>query len=178
MKNPAHDSFKKQLDWVMDRPGGKRRFASAVFSWQMARQTVSELMENRSYVREESTEDERNFRAIQLEKLLMGYFFEMEDFFDHWASMLRDAGHLSDEIKVTKKSFKDSLKTLVKSSDLRDVRNGVAFHFTRFIHQPEELVRVYRVVLDIESDHLERVFLAMYECGEVLSGLSAELAMS
>ena len=137
--------FNRQLDWVTSLKGDAKIDAGSVIHWHGICTTVNLLVVLFNQVNlGESAIDTRGEREIQIKKMIVGLFYEMDGCLDFWATQLVQKGRLTKNIESKKKVFKKFLK-VVGVPLLKEIRNALAFHFTDYISQPDALIATYRL---------------------------------
>jgi len=161
----AHDHFHNQMNWVQGLSGDEKVTAGTVVAWQSVATTLNELVKhfNTKTFGSEQPELKRD-REVQLKKVIIGMLYEMDACLDFWAGKLNEEGLLDQEIKDQKKDFKTACKK-VGLDVLKGIRNGVAFHFTDYLADPDAIVETYMKVDQISLDSINEILRAANLCG-------------
>ncbi len=106
----ANDHFQSQLDWVRGLVGDNKVKAGSVVSWQAISSTLNEMVKHFNTIALNSVlgSDEQSlkrYREVQLKKVVIGLLYEMDDCLDYWASELRKANLLDQDIVEKKKGI-------------------------------------------------------------------------
>ena len=109
-------------------------------------------------------QEAKRYREVQLKKVVIGLLFEMDECLDFWAGELQKADLLDQDIKDKKKEYKTACKK-VGLDVLRQIRNGVAFHFTDYLKDPEAVVATYQTVDQITLVSINEILCAANFCG-------------
>ena len=153
------------IDWVQSLDGDDKVKAGSVMSWQATASTLNELVKHFNAITFGSDDPEaKRYREVQLKKVIIGLLFEMDACLDLWAGELQKADLLDQEIKDKKKEFKTACKK-VGLDVLKQIRNGVAFHFTDYLKDPEAVVATYQQVDQITMDSINEILRAANFCG-------------
>jgi hypothetical protein len=161
----ASDRFQSQLDWVRGVAGDEKVRASSVVSWQAIASTLNEIVRHFNAIAFVSDEqDSKRYREVQLKKVIIGLLYEMDACFDYWASELRKANLLDQDIVDKKKEFKTVCKK-VGLDVLKQIRNGVAFHYKDYLTEPDAMVSTYETVDQIWLDSINEILRAANLCG-------------
>ncbi len=159
------DDFERQISWVESLDGDDKAKAGSVVAWQGISTTLNELLSrfNEINLTPEPDKKQRN-REAHLKKMIVGMLFELDSCLNFWAKVLLDDKLLSDEIKHKKKAFKTEINK-VGLDTLKSIRNGVAFHCTEYLSNPDALTKTYRKVDSMNLDALSRIHKAAIDCG-------------
>ncbi len=155
------DIFDTRINWIKMLNGKKKEQAGSIVAWQFVVDTLQVLVQSFSSIT--GDDDKRRIRESQIKKMLIGMLFEMDECLDLWANQLRINGLLDDEIKRLKKKFKQSSR---KVSDLKDIRNGIAFHFADSLLVPDAIIELYTRVDKISLDTINEIMTGGILCGE------------
>jgi hypothetical protein len=161
----ASDQFQSQLEWVRGLAGDDKVKAGSVVSWQAIAATLNEIVKHFNVIAFGSEEPKsRRYREVQLKKVVIGLLYEMDACLDYWANELRKADLLDQDITDKKKEFKTACKK-VGLDVLKQVRNGVAFHYTDYLSDPDAIVTTYEKVDQITLDSINDILRAANLCG-------------
>lgn len=161
----AADHFDKQMEWVQSLTGDQKVIAGSVVAWQAIATTLNELVKHfNSIAHGSQEEDSKRTREVQLKKVIIGMLYEMDGCLDYWAMMLREKGLLDQKIKECKKKFKRACRK-IGLHVLKQVRNGVAFHFTDFLSDPDAIVEVYRMIDRMSLCSINEILREANHCG-------------
>lgn len=157
--------WKSQLDWIRGLTGDDKVKVGSVVSWQATAVTLNEIVKHFNVITFGSNEaDSQRCREVQLKKIVVGLLYEMDACLDFWANELQKAHLLDQDIVDTKKEFKTACKK-VGLDVLKQVRNGVAFHYTDYLTDPEAIVSTYERVDQITLDSINEILYAANACG-------------
>ncbi len=159
------DDFERQISWVEQLHGDEKAKAGSIVAWQGISTTLDELVNRFNDINLATIADnkQRN-REAHLKKLIVGMLFEIDSCLDYWTRLLNEDGQLTDDIKAKKKKFKTETKKIGLDT-LKTIRNGIAFHCTNYLSDPEALTKTYRKVDAISLKALSSVHLAAVDCG-------------
>jgi hypothetical protein len=159
------DEFERQISWVESLDGDDRAKAGSVVAWQGISTTLNELVSRFNDIKlaPAPNKKQRN-REVHLKKLIVGMLFELDSCLDYWARLLREDGLLTNDINDKKKAFKTEMKK-VGLDKLKSIRNGIAFHCTDYLSEPDALIETYRTVDSMSIDALRRIHTAAIDCG-------------
>ncbi len=161
----ANDRFETEIDWVQRLTGDEKVKAGSVVSWQAITTTLNELVKHFNAITFGADQPEtRRYREVQLKKVIIGLLYEMDACFDYWAWKLREANLLDKAIVDKRKEFKTACKK-VGLDVLKGIRNGVAFHFTDYLSDPDAIVATYQTVDGISLDSINEILGAATQCG-------------
>ena len=153
------------MSWVQGLSGDEQIKAGSVVAWQCIATTLNELVKNFNNITFGSDNEElKRNREVQLKKVIIGMLYEMDGCLDYWARVLNDKGLLDQQIKEKKKQFKTACKQ-VGLEVLKQVRNGVAFHFTDYLTDPTAIMETYTKIDQISLDSINEILRAGNLCG-------------
>jgi hypothetical protein len=153
------------MDWVQSLTGDQKVKAGTVVAWQSVATTLNELVKHFNCITFGSEQqDLRGDREVQLKKVIIGMLYEMDSCLDYWAGILNGEGLLDQEVKDKKKEFKTACKK-VGLDVLKSIRNGVAFHFTDYLSDPDAIVDTYTKIDQISLDSINEILRAANFCG-------------
>jgi hypothetical protein len=161
----AGDQFENQLNWIKGLTGEDRSKASSVVAWQCIATTNNELVKrfnDFSFGRTEQ-QSKHNYE-VQLKKVIIGTIYELNDCFHKWTAYLRRQGLFHDKLKCLKQTFEDTCRT-VGLSELKEIRNGVAFHFKEFLTDADAIIELYTNIDQIPREMLSKNVIAGHACG-------------
>ncbi len=164
----AGDKFQDQMNWILDQSGDEKVKAGMIVAWQSIETTLNELVKhfnNITFGLEQ--QDFKRYREVQLKKVIIGMLYEMDACLDFWAKKLNDKKLLDQEIKDKKKEFKTACKK-VGLDELKEIRNGVAFHFKKYLADPDAIVDTYTKVDKISLDSINEILRAAIRCGRAM----------
>lgn len=161
----AADDFERQITWVEQLDGDDKVKAGSVVAWQGISATLNELVNRFNDINLAPVADkaQRN-REAHVKKLIVGMLFELDSCLDYWAKLLIDDELFTGAIRDKKKAFKTETKK-VGLDALKSIRNGIAFHCTEYLSDPEALTETYRKVDSITVEALGRIHTAAIDCG-------------
>jgi hypothetical protein len=161
----AKDPFANQIDWITGLAGDDRAKAGSVVAWQCIATTINELVKRFNDISSGTTEPQfkRNCE-VQLKKMIIGMIYELRDCFNQWTADLRKRGMFNDTLKSLKRAFEDSCEK-VGLTQLKDIRNGVAFHFKESLTNPDAIVDLYTKIDEVPKETLSEIVIAAHECG-------------
>jgi hypothetical protein len=161
----AIDRFQSQLDWVRGFGGDDKVKAGSAVSWEAIASTLNEIVRQFNAITFGSNEqDSKRYREVQLKKVIIGLLYEMDACLDYWARELLKGNLLDQDIVDKKKEFKTACKK-VGLDVLKQIRNGVAFHFTDYLTDPDAIVSTYEKVDRITLDSINEILRAANLCG-------------
>jgi hypothetical protein len=161
----AGDHFEDQINWINGLTGDDRAKAGSVVAWQCVATTINELVKQFNDISFGTTEPHfKHNREVQLKKVIIGMIYELNDCFNQWTAELRKGGLFDDKLKGLKKAFEDSCAKL-GLSQLKEIRNGVAFHFKESLTDPDGIVELYTKIDQIPKETLSAIVIAAHECG-------------
>jgi hypothetical protein len=159
------DHFQDQMEWVQGLSGQQRIDAGAVVAWQCTATTLNELVKNFNTIVSGSDDPgSKHDREVQLKKVIIGMLYEMDKGLDLFAGMLKGKDLLDQDIKDKKREFKTACKK-VGLDVLKNIRNGVAFHFGKTLEDPEAIIETYLAVDQISMDAINEIMRAANICG-------------
>lgn len=159
------DQFQDQMEWVQGLSGQKQIAAGAVVAWQCVATTLNELVKHFNVIVSGSDEPHlKHVREVQLKKVIIGMLYEMDACLDRFARILMAKGPLDQEVKDKKKEFKTACRK-VGLDVLREIRNGVAFHFADYLTDPEAIVETYNKIDKISLEAINEILKAGNLCG-------------
>ena len=161
----ASDHFQNQMNWVQSLAGDQKVKASSVVAWQSTATTLNELVKHfNSITFGSDQQDLKRVREVQLKKIIIGMLYEMDECLDYWAGKLNSEGLLDQEIKDMKKEFKTACKK-VGLDVLKDIRDRVAFHFTKYLDYLDAVVETYMKVDQISLESINEILRTANLCG-------------
>ena len=161
----ASDRFQTEMDWVQSLTGDAKVTAGSVVSWQSIAATLNEFVKHFNAITFGSDQpDAKRYREVQLKKVIIGLLYEMDACLDYWARKLREGNLLDPAIVDKKKGFKTACKK-VGLDVLKEIRNGVAFHFTDYLSDPDAIVTTYQKLDGISLDSINEILRAANDCG-------------
>lgn len=161
----ANDRFQSQLEWIQGLAGDDKVKAGSVVSWQAIAATLNEIVKHFNTITFNSDEpDSKRYREVQLKKVVIGLLYEMDTCLDYWANELQKTKLLDQDIVDKKREFKIACKK-VGLDTLKQVRNGVAFHCTDYLTNPDAIVTTYKKVDQITLDSINEILCAANLCG-------------
>ena len=159
------DEFEKQISWVEGLEGDEKIKAGSIVAWQGISGTLNELIARFNEVNLSTDEDsKKRYRENHLKKMIVGMLFELDNCLDNWGKILMDKNLLTEDIKEKKKGFKTEINK-VGLKNLKQIRNGIAFHYTDFLSDPDALTDTYRKLDNINIEALNRIHKAGIDCG-------------
>lgn len=161
----ASDHFQNQMSWVQGLSGDEKVKAGTVVAWQAVATTLNEIVKHFNAITFGSEQPNlKRDREVQLKKVIIGMLYEMDACLDFWAGKLNEKGLLDQEMKDKKKEFKTACKR-VGLDVLKDIRNGVAFHSTKYLADPDAIVATYTKVDQISLDSINEILETANICG-------------
>ena len=162
------DQFEKGMDWIKGLAGEEAAKAGSVVAWQCIATTINELVEHFNTITfmSQRTEFKRN-RQVQLKKIIIGMIFEINDCLGQWTAELRKHELFDDNLKNLKSTFESCCKK-VGIAQLKDIRNGVAFHFKESLTDPDAIVELYMKIDRIPICTLREIVDAAHSCGRAM----------
>lgn len=162
------DQFQDQIDWIKSLSGDSKVDAGTVVAWYAVTMTLKELIDHFNTITFNSAQgDMKRYREVQLKKVIIGMLYEMDGCLKHWAGLLHKKGKLDNGIVQKRKDFETECKK-VGFSELKDIRNGVAFHFTDYLTEPDAIVDTYTKIDEISLSSINAILRTAIDCGEAM----------
>lgn len=159
------DHFQNQIGWVQGLSGQQRIDAGVVVAWHCTATTLNELVKHFNTIVSGSDDpDLKHDREVQLKKVIIGMLYEMDKGLDLFAGVLKGKDLLDQDIKDKKREFKTACKK-VRLDVLKNIRNGVAFHFAKSLEDPEAIIETYLAIDQISMDAINEILTAANNCG-------------
>lgn len=159
------DLFDEGLAWISGLSGDRKVKAGMIVSWQFIAATLGQLVARFTELSSASARPEMaRHREVQLKKLIIGMLYEMVACLNVWTGELNRAGLMDEDLKEKKRTFEVEYDK-IGLQELKEIRNGVAFHFTDYLTDPDAIVETYAKVDKIPIESLNAMLRAALDCG-------------